>query len=157
MAPTKRATAETKAAPKRAASTKAKPARAGASAAKSSPKAPAKAAKPRRRAGTHAAKSSPKAPATSAAKSRHQGDLVITALEKLIDSIELDEFGEARAAVARTLAIKLDQAVVSADSLAVPGTAKELREIIDVFQEAGDDAQEFVGGLFAPVGDSAQS
>lgn len=153
MAAAKRATTKAptpKAAPKRVATPKVKPARASASAAKSSPKAPAKAAKPRRSSAASAAKPR-RARVPSAAGS------VLTALEKLLDSLDLDEFDEARAAVARTLAIKLDQASVSADSLAVPGTAKELREIIDVFQEASDDAQEFVANLFAPVGDSAQS
>jgi hypothetical protein len=75
---------------------------------------------------------------------------VLAAVEKLIESIELDDFGQARAAIARTLATKFDKA-------AEPGTAKELRELIDAFQEASDDSQEFVSGLFAPVGDSAST
>jgi electron transfer flavoprotein alpha/beta subunit len=105
--------------------------------AKAKPKAPAKPAAKR-------AKAKPRAPR------RPPKPSVLAAVEKLIDSIELDDFGQARAAIARTLATKFDKA-------AEPGTAKELRELIDAFQEASDDSSEFVSGLFAPVGDSAST
>jgi ABC-type polar amino acid transport system ATPase subunit len=98
-----------------------------------------------------------RAPAKRSATARES---VASAVEKWLASMDLDQLGEARAALARTLATKLDQLLVddvSASALAVPGTSRELREILDALQEASDDAQEFVGGLFSEVEHSAKS
>jgi hypothetical protein len=85
---------------------------------------------------------------------------VLAAVEDWLGTLELDELGSARAALARTLAMKLDQ-VLHVDSgqaaMAVPGISKELREVLDAIEEASDDSTEFVGNLFTAVGDSAQS
>lgn len=74
--------------------------------------------------------------------------------------MELDELGEVRAEQARTLATQLDRLKgndAGAAAMAVPGTSKELREVLDALQEASDDAAEYVDGLFAAVGDSADT
>lgn len=84
---------------------------------------------------------------------------VLEAVEKLLATIELDELGEARAALARTLASKLDQVLHAASAsaaIAAPAISKELREVFDAIQEASDDSAEYVTGLFAPVGNSAE-
>ncbi len=94
-------------------------------------------------------------------RSSHQATgQVLGALEKLLGTLELDELGETRAALARTLAEKLDQvrkSDVAQAAMAVPGISKELREVLDAIQEASDDSQEFVKSLFGAVGDSAES
>jgi hypothetical protein len=55
------------------------------------------------------------------------------------------------------LAAKLDQVLhvdAAQAAMAVPGISKELREVLDAIQEASDDAEEFVTGLFSGVHDS---
>lgn len=115
---------------------------------------PAKRAAPKPKAAKRspaAAKAPPKAaPKRKMSRKPRQPAGVLSALEHLLRSIELDDFGQARAAIARTLAEKFDKAPE-------PGIAKELRELIDAFQEASDDSHEFVSDLFAPVGDSAST
>lgn len=84
---------------------------------------------------------------------------VLAAVESLLSEWELDAMGNARAALARLLAAKLDQvrsSEVAQAALAVPGISRELREVLDAIQEQADDNAEFVAGLFAPVGDSTK-
>lgn len=86
--------------------------------------------------------------------------MVKEAVEGLLGTIDLDKLGEARASLARALAEKMDQVLVSDSgqaAQALPAISKELREVIDAIQEASDDSAEFVSGLFAKVGDSAES
>lgn len=81
---------------------------------------------------------------------------VSTALEKLLGSVELDEGGATKAAIARALATKLDQAVLTDSgpvAMSVAGISKELRECIDAILESTGDVDGFVADLFAPVGD----
>lgn len=85
---------------------------------------------------------------------------VSVAVERMLADLELDNVGEARAALVRALAGKLDQVRASdaaQAALAVPGISRELRELLDAIREATDDTQEFVSGLFTAVGDSAKS
>lgn len=85
---------------------------------------------------------------------------VADALEKLLGTLDLDELGDTRAALARSLALKVDQ-VLYHDSpeaaKAMAGISKELREVLEAIQEASDDSADYVDGLFAPVGNSAKS
>lgn len=82
---------------------------------------------------------------------------VATAVEKLLATLTLDEAGEARAAIARALARKLDQSAVSDSgpvAMSMAGIAKELRDVVDAILEGTGDDELFVAGLFAEVGDS---
>lgn len=82
---------------------------------------------------------------------------VLPAVETLLKSLELNEEGNARAAIARALASKLDEAALSDSgtiAMATAGIAKELRAVLDeILAATGDDAL-FVHDLFAPVGNS---
>lgn len=78
---------------------------------------------------------------------------VLQAVEGLLGTIELDELGAARAALARALAEKVDQVLVSEGgqaAQALPAISKELREVLDAIREASDDSAEYVSGLFTP-------
>lgn len=77
---------------------------------------------------------------------------VLAALEAYLSPLELDALGETQAALARSLAIKLTQALrldSAQAAMALPGLARELREVLDQIQGASDDNQDFVSGLFA--------
>jgi hypothetical protein len=78
-------------------------------------------------------------------------------VEALLADIELDSFGEARAAIALMLAAKLDEAAGDhngAVAMAVAGISKELRAVIDSILEITAEDDDFVAGLYAGVGDS---
>lgn len=82
---------------------------------------------------------------------------VSAALERLLKSVELDEAGDAKAAIARALATKLDQSAGSDSgpvAMATAGIARELREVIDAILEANEDDEGFVPDLFSEVGNS---
>jgi hypothetical protein len=82
----------------------------------------------------------------------------LEALNGLLATVDLDEAGEAKAAIGRALAAKLDQATASeggAVAMSVPGIARELREIVDAILEATSDADGFVVDLFSKVGNSS--
>lgn len=77
---------------------------------------------------------------------------VKTAIEALLDGLDLDPATTANAAIARALADKLDEtreAESSAASMAIAGIAKELRAVIDEIRSATDDQGEFVTDLFS--------
>lgn len=78
-------------------------------------------------------------------------------VEKLLASLDLDEAGRARAAIALALASKLDEASLSDSgtiAMATAGIAKELRAVIDATLAAGNPGDDFIADLFSPVGDS---
>lgn len=84
----------------------------------------------------------------------------VAAVETLIGVLDLDEAGEANAAIARALASKLDEARDSesgAAAVAISGIAKELRAVIDDLRDSASDRQSFVSELFSEVGDTAGS
>ena len=80
------------------------------------------------------------------------------AFEKFLQTVELDEALEARAAVGRALARRLDEAdstrLAGQAVVAIPAIAKELRAVIDDIQErtAGDDP--FLDELGLGAGDA---
>jgi hypothetical protein len=77
---------------------------------------------------------------------------VAASVDKLLSGIELDDAGEARAAIARTLASKLDQASyqeAGVVAMAISGIAKELRATLDEILEATNETDEFVADLFS--------
>lgn len=77
---------------------------------------------------------------------------VSAAVEKLLTGLELDDAGQAKAAIARSLAAKLDETAASTAAtsyLAAAGIAKELREVIDAVLESTGETAEFVAGLFS--------
>lgn len=79
------------------------------------------------------------------------------ALAVLLGTLELDDAGEMRAAIARALASKLDDSVLDKSgptAMATAGIAKELREVVDAILEATGDDGAFVADLFAEVGDT---
>lgn len=67
----------------------------------------------------------------------------------MLATLDLDEAGQARAAIARAVAGKLDVAVRS-DLRPDPtaGLSKELREVVNELLEASGDDQEFTASLF---------
>lgn len=82
----------------------------------------------------------------------------LKAVETYLGTVELDEVGEARAQIARTLAAKLDGiagSTVASDNLAIPAIAKGLREVLDELVDLSGETESFTNGLFAAVGDSA--
>lgn len=87
---------------------------------------------------------------------RRPSGSVLAATNAMLDSLGLDEAGEAKASVLRALAQKLDACrgkdPIGGDPMA--GLAKEWRELVDSILEATEDAEGFVSGLFAEVGDS---
>lgn len=82
---------------------------------------------------------------------------VLATLEKLLDTLELDEAGETRAAIARAVAGKLDEAA-SSEMRAGPdptsSLSKELRDVVNEILEDSADDDDFVADLFSPVGNS---
>jgi hypothetical protein len=79
-------------------------------------------------------------------------DAVSHAVDSLLASYELDELGQARAAIARTLAAKLDDArelKAASVFIALPSLSKELRETLAAISDSQMDVEEFVTGLFS--------
>jgi hypothetical protein len=123
------------------------------------PKASEPKAKPAKRSKVPASKAKPRRRRTTPSAAPERKSL-LTAVDAWLRSMELDELGEARATLSRTLAQKLDELLLDdavGAAMAIPGTSRELREMLDALQEASDDAQEFVADLFSEVGDSAKS
>lgn len=82
---------------------------------------------------------------------------MLEAVEAVIAKWELDALGEAKAAIARSLAVKLDFARMSnaaTVAIAMPGLARELRETLQSIGDDQFDGKDFVADLFAPVGNS---
>jgi hypothetical protein len=86
---------------------------------------------------------------------------VADATENFLATVELDELGEARAAIALTLATKLDACLkndAASVAMAVAGMSKELRECLAEIVDANDSsAEEFLQGVFAPLGNPSNS
>ena len=83
---------------------------------------------------------------------------VASAVAKLLDGMELDDVGEANAAIARALAAKLDEAGQSDSgtiAMAISGIAKELRATVEAILADARETDAWITDLFAPVGDSA--
>ena len=83
---------------------------------------------------------------------------VAQAVAKLLDGLDLDDVGEANAAIARALASKLDEAGQSdsgAIAMAISGIAKELRSTVEAILADVRETDAWITDLFAPVGDSA--
>jgi hypothetical protein len=82
------------------------------------------------------------------------------AVAALLATLELDEAGLVKAAIAQSLAAKLDEATAAdyaTAGLAVAPLAKELRDVIGAILEEQGDTQDFVAGLFSQVGDPAHT
>ena len=76
---------------------------------------------------------------------------VTATVSTLLDTLKLDEEGQARAAIALALAGKLDDAadnVSGAVSVAVPGLARELSATLDVLMASQLDSSDFLAGIF---------
>ena len=83
---------------------------------------------------------------------------VYVATDALLKTLELDAAGDARAAIARALAKKLDEAGESDSgtiAMATAGIAKELRAVVDSILEQTGEELDFVADLFATVGNSS--
>ena len=79
------------------------------------------------------------------------GPPVTVAVAKLLASVELDDAGRARAAIATALAAKLDEAALSDSgtiAMATAGIAKELRATLDAILDDTGEAADFVAELF---------
>jgi len=79
---------------------------------------------------------------------------VAAALETMLDGMELDEAGQLQAAIARTLAIRLDSSVEtrSGPAQTTAGMAQELRAVIDAILLPVDPVnQAFVARLLVDV------
>ena len=79
---------------------------------------------------------------------------VAAALETMLDGMELDEAGQLQAAIARTLAIRLDSSVetTSGPAQTTAGMAQELRAVIDAILLPVDPVnQAFVARLLVDV------
>jgi hypothetical protein len=77
----------------------------------------------------------------------------------MLATLELDEAGDAKAAIARALARKLDDAAGAqggAVAMSVPGIARELREIVDAILDGASDSDGFVVDLFSKVGNTSK-
>jgi hypothetical protein len=82
------------------------------------------------------------------------------AVDALLSSLELDAAAQAKAAIARALASKLDEAGGQESgtiAMAISGIAKELRAVLDAILESQGDDDAFTAGLFAEVGNPAKS
>ena len=74
------------------------------------------------------------------------------ALERLLAGTQLDARGEFNAAVARSLAAKLDEArtsVIAAVAMAAPSIAKELRTVVEDIMGTTEDTKGWVADIFA--------
>lgn len=77
--------------------------------------------------------------------------VVTEAVKDLIDGLELDKEGQARATIALALACKLDDCLESTSGVvaqATAGLAKELSATLDTIMESQVDSDDFVAGLF---------
>jgi len=96
-------------------------------------------------------------PAESPRKPAPKGGKVAAAIDKLLDSLFLDEAGEAKAAIARALASKLDQAASPTApppvAMSTAGIAKELRDVVESILEATGDDDDPQADMFAALGD----
>ena len=85
---------------------------------------------------------------------------VSAAVAKLLDGMELDDAGNANAAIARALAGKLDEARTQDSgtiAMAISGIAKELRATLEAILATSSETEEFIADLFAEVGNSAHA
>ena len=83
---------------------------------------------------------------------------VYSAVCKLLDGMELNDEGEANAAIARALAKKLDEAGQSDSgtiAMAISGIAKELRATLEAILADARETDAWITDLFTPVGHSA--
>lgn len=77
------------------------------------------------------------------------------ALDVLLDTLTLDEAGEVKAAIARALASKLDEArdaESGAVAMAISAIATTLNVMVNEIVEGTAERDEFVAGLFGKVG-----
>jgi hypothetical protein len=80
-------------------------------------------------------------------------DNPVVAVEKLIAGLgELTPDAQAKAAIARVLAVRL----LESEPAAAAAVAKELRSVLDDILDAASEQDEFVRGLFAGVRDQAE-
>ncbi|MGP8180842.1 MAG: hypothetical protein ACLP1E_08700 [Acidimicrobiales bacterium] len=85
---------------------------------------------------------------------------VASAVNALLDTLDLDERGETNAEIARALATKLDQAVGDTKgdvAIAISAIAKELRAVVDALLETAHGSDDFVAGLFAEMGNPSDT
>ena len=85
---------------------------------------------------------------------------VFVAVCKLLDGMDLNDEGEANAAIARALAAKLDEAGQSDSgtiAMAISGIAKELRATVEAILSEARETDAWISDLFTPVGDSANA
>ena len=92
------------------------------------------------------------APSRVPAQRRASKPPVSAAVDRWLGSLELDDDLGARAAIARALAQKLDEAVSSElgpAALAAAGIARELRDTLDSIRDSTDtEATDFVADIF---------
>lgn len=84
-------------------------------------------------------------------------DAVAQAVDELLSGWELDSLGHAKAAIARSLAVKVDyarQTEGATIAMAMGGLCKELRDTLTEMGDAQFDSGDFVSDLFAPVRNS---
>jgi hypothetical protein len=82
---------------------------------------------------------------------------VAEAIQNFLATVDLDELGEAHAAIALTVATKLDACLRSeaaSVAMAVPDMSKELRQCLAAISMATLTEKSSFTGLFAPVGDA---
>jgi hypothetical protein len=82
-------------------------------------------------------------------KSAHS---VYVKVHEYLETLTLDKVGEARAAIALSLALALDasrEASSGAVAQAIPSMAKELRATLMEIQNTKDEGDEFIEDLFA--------
>ena len=73
------------------------------------------------------------------------------ALRKLLRGLELDDAGEARAALAPTLAQRIDAAPVDTSLAAIAAVSKELRAVLEALVDPSDAARRtIIDGIFGP-------
>ena len=85
---------------------------------------------------------------------------VFSAVCKLLDGMELNDEGEANAAIARALAAKLDEAGQSDSgtiAMAISGIAKELRATVEAILSDARETDAWITDLFTEVGNSANA
>ena len=85
---------------------------------------------------------------------------VYSAVCKLLDGMELNDEGEANAAIARALASKLDEAGQSDSgtiAMAISGIAKELRATVEAILSDARETDAWITDLFTEVGNSANA
>lgn len=76
---------------------------------------------------------------------------VAEAVDSLLEKLELDDEGHARAAIAHALAVRLDATASTGNgalAMAAAGLAKELSSTLDALMSAQVDPDAFIAGLF---------